>query len=410
MQVGTGPLRTILNLEDMRRQARRKLPKAIFDFIDGAAEDEVSRRRNRCQFEDWGLVQRVLNDVSRIDLSVELFGTRYAAPFGIGPTGLAGLAWPKAETLLAQAAKAAGIPSCLSTVSSVRLEEVAEDAGAGLWFQLYIFRDRDLSRGLLERARAAGYRVLVITVDCPTGGNRERDPRNDFTLPLRATHRNVLNTAMRPGWLLRMVRNGPPRPENMVEAAAEAAGSAQGLVAFMNSQLDPSVTWKDVETFAGLWDGPVVVKGLLSVDDVVRAAELGASGVVVSNHGGRQLDGAVSPLTILPAARQAVGRSLTILCDSGFRRGTDIVKALALGADGILMGRNTLYGAGAAGAEGIAHVISILKTEMERAMTLLGTPRVSDITPEHVLDLRGRDGGSEMPAGQFLPPRLRCVP
>ncbi len=393
MEAASGPFRHILNVEDMRQAARRTLPKAIFDYIDGAAEDEVSRGRNRAQFDDWGFVQRVLNDVSNIDLSVDIFGTKYAAPFGIGPTGLAGLAWPKAETLLARAAEAADVPFCLSTVSSVRLEDVADSTNRPNWFQLYIFRDRDLSRSLAERAKAAGYSVLVITVDCATGGNRERDPRNDFTLPLRATRRNVLNTAMRPGWLMRLARNGAPKPENMVEAAAAAAKSAQGLVAFMNSQLDPSVTWKEVADFIALWDGPVVIKGLLSVEDVLRAAELGADGVILSNHGGRQLDGAVPPLTILPQVRRAAGDDLTIICDSGFRRGTDIIKARALGADMVFMGRNTLYGAGAGGSEGIAHVLSILKAEMERAMTLLGTATLSDIGPEHVCFL-GANGAS----------------
>ncbi|MEJ8572588.1 alpha-hydroxy acid oxidase [Microbaculum marinum] len=384
MEAASGPFNDVLNLEDMREAARRRLPRAIFDYIDGAAEDEVSKRRNRRQFDEWGFVQRVLNDVSAIDLTVEIFGNRFAAPFGIGPTGLAGLAWPKAETLLAREAEKAAIPFCLSTVSSVRLEDVADATAAPNWFQLYIFRDRDLSRSLVERAKAAGYSVLVITVDCPTGGNRERDPRNDFTLPLRATRRNVANTAIRPGWLLRLARCGAPKPENMVEAARAAAGSAQGLVAFMNSQLDPSVTWRDVEEFIGLWDGPVVIKGLLSVKDVERAAELGARGVVLSNHGGRQLDGGISPLTVLPDARKVAGEALTIICDSGFRRGTDIIKARALGADLVLMGRNTLYGAGAGGAPGIAHVISILKSELTRAMTLLGTATIGDIAAEHV--------------------------
>ncbi len=229
MEAASGPFRQILNVEDMRQAARRTLPKAIFDYIDGAAEDEVSRGRNRAQFDDWGFVQRVLNDVSNIDLSGDSVGTKYAAPCGIGPTGLAGLAWPKAETLLARAAEAADVPFCLSTVSSVRLEDVADSTNRPNWFQLYIFRDRDLSRSLAERAKAAGYSVLVITVDCATGGNRERDPRNDFTLPLRATRRNVLNTAMRPGWLMRLARNGAPKPENMVEAAAAAATSAHGV-------------------------------------------------------------------------------------------------------------------------------------------------------------------------------------
>lgn len=375
-------LKHILNVEDMRQEACRRLPRLVFDFVDGAAEDEVSRRRNRSQFDQWGFVQRVLNDVSNIDLSVELFDRRYDAPFGIGPTGLAGLVWPKAENLLAKEARAAGIPCCLSTVSSVPLEEVTAASGPGNWFQLYIFRDRDLSHELLERAWAAGYSVLVITVDCAIGGNRERDPRNDFTLPLRLTRKNILDVLSHPRWLLRTARAGAPRPENLINAVGQQ--SAQGLVAYMNSQLDPAVTWRDIKEFASLWKGPVIVKGLLGTHDVSHAAEAGARGVVLSNHGGRQLDGAVSPLTVLPEIRHAVGRDLIILCDSGFRRGSDIIKALALGADGVLMGRNTLYGAGAAGGPGVAHVISMLKAEMARAMMLLGTASVADISPEHI--------------------------
>lgn len=387
MQQHTGRFARVLNVEDMRRLARRKLPKAIFDYIDGAADDEVSRGRNRQQFDRWGLVQRSAVNVSEIDLTTSILNRLYSAPFGIGPTGLAALAWPKAETLLAQSAHRAGIPFCLSTVSSVRLEEVAKATPAPDWFQLYLFRDRGLSRDLLQRARAAGYSVLVITVDCPTGGNRERDPPNDFTLPVRATRRNVFDMARRPGWLWRMALNGAPKPENMVEAAAHAARNAQGLVAFMSSQLDASVTWPDVEEFAGLWDGPVVIKGLLSADDVLLARKAGADGVVLSNHGGRQLDGAVSPLHVLRFVRETVGSRMTLICDSGFRRGTDIIKALALGADGVLMGRNTLFGVGAGGSAGIDRVLCILRTEMERSMTLLGAANIAAISRHHVMDL-----------------------
>lgn len=388
MEATTGrPFARVRNLADMRRRARRALPRAIFDYIDGGAEDEISRRRNRAQFDRFGFVQRAGVDVSKIDTSCRLFGQDYDAPFGIGPTGLAGLAWPRAEILLAQAAAEAKVPFCLSTVASVTIEESAAQSRQGNWFQLYIFRDRGLSRDLLMRAKAAGYHVLVITIDCATGGNRERDPLNDFTLPLRPTHRNVLNTALRPGWLLRMARAGAPRPENMVDAAAKAAQNAQGLVAFMSEQLDASVTWGDVAEFAALWDGPIVVKGVMAVEDVLKAREAGADGVVISNHGGRQLDGAVSPLSVLPSIREAMGGDFTLLCDSGFRRGTDVLKAIALGADGILMGRNTLYGVAVAGRSGAAHTLRILRTELERAMTLLGTVRLSDVSTAHLMDL-----------------------
>lgn len=387
MEHASGRYRYVRNLSDMRLKARGALPRAIFDYIDGAAEDELSRRRNRAQFDRWGFVQRSAVDVSQIDTSTTLLGQKYAVPFGIGPTGLAGLAWPRAESILAASAHRAQVPFCLSTVASVTIEEAAQASGAGNWFQLYIFRDRGLSRALLNRAKAAGYTTLVITVDCATGGNRERDPLNDFTLPLRPTHRNVFNTAMRPAWLLRLARNGPPRPENMVEAAAKAAQNAQGLVAFMTEQLDPSVSWDDVAEFAALWDGPVVVKGVLATDDVLRARQAGADGVVISNHGGRQLDGAVSPLSVLEEIRAATGPSMTLLCDSGFRRGADILKAIALGADGVLMGRNTLYGVAVGGASGVGHVLHILRSELERAMALLGTPTLADVTHDHIKDL-----------------------
>lgn len=387
MESASGRFAKVQNVLDMRLRAKRALPRAIFDFVDGAAENEISRRRNRSQFDKWGFVHRVGVDVSSIDMSVELFGRRYDAPFGIGPTGLAGLAWPKAEILLAQAARDANVPLCLSTVSSVRLEEVAENAGAGLWFQLYVFRDRGLSRELLRRAKQAGYKVLVITVDCATGGNRERDPKNDFTLPLRPTPRSVLNTLKRPGWIARLLMNGAPKPENMVEAAAAAAKNAQGLVAFMNGQLDPSVTWRDVEEVAGLWDGPVIIKGVLSTEDADTSMKVGASGFVLSNHGGRQLDGAASSLHVLERVRETVGSTATILCDGGFRRGTDIIKAKALGADAVLMGRNTLYGVGAAGRAGVDQVIHILKSEIERALVLLGVPTIDRVSREHLLEM-----------------------
>lgn len=387
MEPQRGPYARVRNLSDMRARARRALPKAIFDYIDGAAEDEVSRRRNRAQFDRWGFVQRSAVDVSTVDTRRTLLGETYATPFGIGPTGLAGLAWPNAEICLARAARAFGAPFCLSTVASVRLEEAAEKAGAGHWFQLYIFRDRGLSRELVARAKAAGYRVLLITVDCATGGNRERDILNDFTLPLRPTPRMIYETAKRPGWILRLAMNGAPKPENMVEAAAKAAKNAQGLVAFMSSQLDPSVSWADVETFAALWDGPVVVKGLLAPEDVRQARSAGADGAVLSNHGGRQLDGAVSPLMMLEEARAAAGDDFTLLCDSGFRRGADILKALALGADGVLMGRNTLYGVAAGGEPGARHVLGLLKAELERAMTLLGVASLDQLTRGHVREI-----------------------
>lgn len=398
----TAPLASILNVEEMRRAAQRALPRAIFDYVDGGAEDEISRQRNRTQFDDWGFVNDALRDVGNVDASVELLGARYDAPFGFGPTGLAGLVWPRADDLLAQEAAAARVPFCLSTVSSVRLEDLAGDMGVGRWFQLYVFRDRAFTHSLVTRARAAGYSTLIITVDCPIGGNRERDPRNDFTLPLRLTHRNALDMLAHPLWALRMAKHGAPRPENMIEAAPKDANSAQGLVAFMSSQLDPSVTWQDVAEIAAHWNGPLLIKGVLSIKDAERAAACGATGVVVSNHGGRQLDGAIPALAALPAIRHALGGDLTLLCDGGFRRGSDILKAIALGANGVLMGRNGLYGAAAGGAHGVRRIIDILKAEIARNMMLLGVRHIEDLSGEHVRYLgAGQDPRPPFPSAHF---------
>lgn len=399
MEAGRGRFKHVRNVADVRQRARRALPRAIFDYIDGAAEDEVSKARNRAQFDAWGFVPTSAVDVGAIDTRCTILGHQYAAPFGIGPTGLAALAWPDADVLLARAAMAANVPFCLSTVSSVELADAARRSQTGNWFQLYIFKDRGLSHDLLARAKEAGYRVLLVTVDCPTGGNRERDILNDFTLPLRPTWRNAFDMASRPGWLRRLAQHGAPKPENMVEASKAAASSAQGLVAFMSSQLDATVTWSDVAEVARRWDGPVVVKGLLAADDVRRAMDSGAHGVVLSNHGGRQLDGAVSPLHVLPAVRDTFGEAITLLCDSGFRRGTDILKAIALGADGVLMGRNTLYGVAMAGEAGVSHVLTTLRTELERAMVLLGTPTLEHVTRQTIMQLTPAPRSSSDPDG-----------
>lgn len=368
---------------DARDAARRRLPRAVFDFVDGGADGEVSLKVNRAQFDGIAFHPRVGVDVGQRDQSVVLFGQRYAAPFGIGPTGLAGLVRPRAEKLLARAAAAAGVPFTLSTVASCSLEDVARAADSPKWFQLYILRDRGLTRSLLARAEAAGYGVLVVTMDCAVGGRRERDPRNDFTLPLRLTARNGFDVLRRPGWAWSMLRHGPPRPENMVEAAG-GIGSAEGLTAFMTSQLDPSVTWADVAGIRRSWPGPMVVKGIATVEDARRALDGGADGIILSNHGGRQLDTIVSPLVVLPDVADALGDRLTILCDSGFRRGADVVKALALGARAVLFGRPTLYGLAAGGEAGARLVLDLFRDDVDRTLALLGCRSLADLSARHV--------------------------
>lgn len=370
----------IQSIDDLRRLAQRRLPRAIFDFIDGGAEDEFSLRANRTQFERFGLVNRCGMDVSSRTTDVEIFGRRYAAPLIVGPTGMAGLARPRADVLLARAAARLGIPFTLSTVSSASVEVVAAEAGGSKWFQLYPLKNRELTFKLVERAKAADYEVLVITLDCPVAGQRERDPRNGFTVPLRPRIGNIIDLLSHTGWLLSQAGNAPPRPENLV-GAAEGLSDGQVIAAYMQKQLDPAVTWARVAEIRDQWAGPVVLKGILSVDDAKMAVRLGADGIVVSNHGGRQLDHAVAPLDVLESIVVAVAGRSTIFCDSGFRRGSDVFKALALGARAVFLGRAPLWGVAAGGEDGAALALMILRDELDRAMALTGCRAVGDIAP-----------------------------
>lgn len=375
-----------LNVADLRLLAKRRLPKALFDFIDGAAEDEITLRNNRRQFERWGFQTRCPVDVSNRSMEVELFGDRYAAPLVISPTGLAGLHRGNGDLHLARGAHRAGIPFTLGTVSTVSIEDVAAQAKGPLWFQLYILRDRGVTERLIDRARQAGYKVLVLTVDCPVAGQRERDPRNGFTLPLRVTLANAIDVMRRWSWLIDMARHGEPRPVNMLDAAGGKTGG-QALAAYMQSQLDPTVTWHDVAWVRSLWKGPMIVKGILSPDDARMAVDLGADGVTVSNHGGRQLDGTMPTLEALPRVVDAVGANAAVFCDSGFRRGTDVAKALALGARAVCLGRATLYGLAAGGEDGVFKALSVIRDELDRAMAMTGCRTISELTRDRVVDL-----------------------
>jgi (S)-mandelate dehydrogenase len=376
-----------VNIEDLRRLARDRLPKAIFDFVDGAAGDEVSLRRNRAQFDEYAFVPRPLNGAARRDQGVTWFGRRYGSPFAISPTGLAGLAWPAADIALAAAAAAHDIAFAASAVASTALEKVVAAIPGPKWFQLYIFKDRGLSEALQQRAFVAGVEALLVTVDCPVGGRRERDPKNHFEFPPRVSARNVFDALTHPRWALRMLMHPPPLPENL--AGEQRQSSVGGLVEYMNEQLDPAVTWCDVERLRQQWPRPLIVKGVLSAADAVRAAEIGADAIVLSNHGGRQLDGAISPLQVLPEVLRAVDGRLIVFCDSGFRRGGDVLKAIALGAAGVLVGRATLYGAAAAGERGARRAVNILRDEIDNCMALLGCHTLADVTPDLVRHVGG---------------------
>ena len=360
-------------IEDLRRAARRRLPRVVFDFIENGAEDGATLRANREAIEALRFAPRALVDVSGRTQLAKLFGGAYAAPFGVAPIGAAGLCWREAELALARAARAAGVPFALSTHSFVPLERVAREAGAPPWFQLYLPKGREAAATLLRRAEDAGCRVLVLTVDVPVGGNREHDRRNGFGLPLRLSPRLVLDGLAHPGWLARVYF-----PTLYRRALPDW------------SLRRDRASWADVAWLRGEWRGTLLVKGILTPGDALLAARHGADGVVVSNHGGRQLDGAIATLEALRPIVAAAGERLAILVDGGFRRGADIVKALALGADFVLVGRAALYGVAAGGEAGALRALEILKSEIDRVMALLGVNALGELD-ERYLVKKGSD-------------------
>ena len=372
-------LDSAFSVEELRLLAKRRLPKAIFDFYEGGAETESTLRANRAAFQNHALIPRFLVDVSGVDTATLLLGNRSAMPLAISPTGAVGFGWPKGDVAIARAARAAGVPYTLPTSSTSAIERVARDAdGARLWFQAYMLRKQAFTFGLIQRALRAGYEALIITVDMPTGGKRERDLRNDFGLPFRFTRRNVPGFAARPGWVWSQWRNGLPQLENLIGFTPEAV-DAKSIASSVGKSYDSSFDWDGLARLRDLWPRKLMVKGILHPDDARRAADLGCDGVIVSNHGGRQLDGAIATLDALPAIVAAAGTRLDVLMDGGVRRGADIVKALALGAKGVMVGRPLLYGVSAGGEEGAARALYILQDELTRCMRLSGIASVSEI-------------------------------
>ena len=374
------------NIADLREFARRRLPKGIFEFVDRGAEDEVSLRNNRAAFDRIKLKPRVLVDVSRRSQEITLLGRPQKMPVAIAPTGAAGILWHEGELALARAAAAAGIPFALATTSMTAMETVAEQAGGTRWFQLYMYEDRSLSYQIAERAKAAGFEGLIVTVDSPVFSNREYNLRNGFTLPMSYTLRNTTDVLTHPRWLagvlLRyLATTGMPRFQNYpdeVKARITAQPMGRAL------KLNDSLTWDDVRTLRRLWPRKLMLKGILHPQDVVLAADCGVDAVILSNHGGRVMDGAPAPIDMLPQVLAAAGKRITVMVDSGFRRGSDVVKALALGADAVLIGRSTLYGTAAAGEAGAARAIAIFREEIDRVMALIGCPSVSALGPEYI--------------------------
>jgi L-lactate dehydrogenase (cytochrome) len=376
----------IASAGDFRAAARRRLPRFLFDYIDGAAYSEVTSRRNVEDLAGVALRQRVLNDVSAIDTGTTLFGQRWAMPVGLGPVGLSGMYARRGEVQAMRAASAAEIPLCLSTVSVCSLEEVAAAVAVPPWFQLYVIRDREFMKALLDRARALGCGALVFTVDMPVPGARYRDPHSGMSGPY-APLRRYAQALAHPRWALDVGVRGRPHTLGNLASVLGSGTGLEDFIGWLGQNFDPSVTWRDLGWIREHWDGPLIIKGILDPDDAAEAAALGADGIIVSNHGGRQLDGVVSSAVALPAIAERCGGALTVLADGGVRSGLDVVRMMALGAQGVMLGRAWAYALGARGGAGVSQLLQIIASEMRVAMALTGCTSISDIGP-HVLDRR----------------------
>jgi (S)-mandelate dehydrogenase len=372
-----------VNIEDLRVLARRRLPRAIFDFFDGGAEDEVTLRGNRAAFERVRLLPRVLVDVSRIDTKVLLFGKAASLPLAIAPTGGISAGRFGAELILARAAKAWGVPFTMATPSAFTIERVAEEVGGRLWFQLYAVRNMDFRNQLVQRAKNSGYEAILVTVDLPVSGKRERDPRNGFHTPYSPNWRNSRDVIFKPAWALDMLRNGLPGMANLV-GYPFSTPTGTDIVTAVGREMDAGLDWEYIKRLREQWPGKLLLKGVERADDAERAVQVGCDGLVVSNHGGRQLDGAAATLEALPEISRIAGNKITVLLDGGVRRGVDILKARALGAQAVLTGRATLFGAMAGGEAGAQRALEILSSELVRAMQLCGVRSPAEIGP-HLL-------------------------
>jgi len=376
---GGKDFRRAINIEELRRVARRRVPNFAFEYVEGGAEDEIALKRNRDVFERITWVPRTLAGVGTPDLSTEILGETCHLPLVIAPTGFNGMLWPQGDLMLARAAADAGIPFTLSTVSNFSLAKVTAEVPQGVWFQLYPFKDPASVERLVDRAAEAGVRTLVVTTDVPVLGAREWDQRN-YRAPMKLGLASVLDVLAHPGWLKRvMIPRGAPEFENLKELLPPGAHSALAGVRFMGTQINSKLSWTDMEHIRSRWQGRLVLKGILCVEDARRAAEMGADGIVLSNHGGRQLDSCVSGVELLPAVAAELGGKLSVLVDGGFRRGSDVLKAMALGAHGVMIGRPTLYGLAAGGQPGVSHALGLLRAEMERTLALLGCRNLGEL-------------------------------
>jgi len=373
-----------INLEDMRKIAKKRLPKIAYDFIEGGLEDERALDINERAFHDTRIVPRYMVDVTTRDQSTELFGHTYSSPFGIAPTGMIGLFRPGGDLMLAEAAAKANVPFIMSGASTASIEDLAKVAPDHGWYQLYTAKDRKISEDMIRRADAAGLQTLVITVDVPVSSNRERNVRNGFSRPLKLSLRTKLDALMHPAWMLDYLKHGTPMFSNWAPYAGPNA-DADTVASLVAAQTQQALSWKDIDNFRRLWPRNLVLKGIMRPDDAIRAAEAGVDGIMVSNHGARQLDRAPSPLEVLPSIRDAVGDRVTLMLDSGIRRGIDALIAFCLGAKFVFLGRMTLYATVAGGTAGATKALGILRREVDLAMGQIGAPDLKCLGPDFLL-------------------------
>lgn len=373
------------NISDLRKRAKSRLPAPMFHYIEGGADDEWTLRRNTEAFDQYQLLPNYLRDVNAVDLTTRVLGLELKLPFFLSPTGMSRLFHHHKEIAVCRAAEQAGTLYTLSTLATTSLEQLSALGPGPKMFQIYVFKDRELTREFVQRCRDARYESLCLTVDTAIAGNRERDLYNGMTMPPKITFGNFFSYGTSFHWLFNLLRSPDFRLANVAHRVDALGGGAMSLIDYVNSQFDRSVTWSDVAWLIDQWQGPFVIKGLQSPADVKKARDLGASAVMVSNHGGRQLDGVPAPIDCISALRDAVGNDLELIVDGGIRRGTHIIKAMALGADACSIGRPYLYGLAAGGQAGVARAIELLKLEVERALVLLGCNSIKQLTPEHIV-------------------------
>ena len=376
-------MKSIACIDDLRQLARRRVPRAFFEYAESGSYNEETLRANRSDLESIKLRQRILVDVSSRSLDTTIIGQKIAAPFVLAPIGLCGMQHGDGEILSAHAANAAGIPFTLSTMSICSVEDVAEATGKPFWFQLYVIHDRGFSKDLLERAKKAKCNVLVLTVDLQVLGQRHRDVKNGLTVPPEIRLKNIIDVATKPAWVWSIL-NGRRKTFGNLAGHVEGMENVNSLAAWIEHQFDPALSWKDVEWIKNIWPDKLVLKGILDAEDARTAVKIGADAIVVSNHGGRQLDGAPSSISALPKIADAVGSDVELMFDGGIRTGADALRALALGARACMIGRAYIYGLGAGGQAGVAKAIDILEKELSVAMALTGVNSIKEIGP-HVL-------------------------